>query len=463
MLLLSTRRLLLVSLLSGTCMPHTAFADPNADMAKQIEMMQKQIQQLQSQLDEMKKQATNTHTAATVPSPPAIAQAAALQPAAGKPASSDTKITLGPGPKIQTADGQYSFAVGGFAQMDSAWFDDDRRDYGDGTTFRRARLNVSGVIAKDWAYKFENDFAGNNSVVTDAYLEYNGFDHFTIKAGQFKEPFGMEQLTSDLHVTFLERASITTFTPDRNIGLQVATHGENWTAAIGGFGSNIGTSSTDDESHGATARLTYAPIADRDDDIYLHLGVAGSYRIPDQATDSFSYSSKPQTGVTSLSAVSTGNITSSDDRTLLGLEGAFVYGPFALKGEYMMADIDRTNGVADATLDGYYAEASYFITGETVNYNPEEGKFERVKVQHPFSLKDGTWGAWQVAARYGSIDLTDGSVSGGEMKDISLGIKWFPHERLRVVANYARIDTDATAPVANDDPNVWMLRTQFDF
>lgn len=473
-------RILLAALLSSAAIPAAALADPNADMAKQIESMQKQIQQLQAQLEEVKKSAASAKASAKAASADAnaakqasneAAKAASLQPAAGgktaaaTPAASDAKIVLGPGPKISTADGQYSFAVGGFAQFDAASFDDDRHDYGDGTILRRGRLNVSGVIAKDWAYKFENDFANNSSAVTDAFLQYNGLAPFSFTAGQFKEPFGMEELTSDLYVTFLERASLTAFVPDRNIGFAVATHGDNWSATVGGFGSNIGTNSTDDESHAVTARLTYAPIADKANDTFLHLGVAGTYRIPDQASDSFTFASKPLTGVTPTNAVSTGAITHVDNKEALGLEAAFVYGPFATQGEYMVTEVNRDAGFSDATFDGYYVETSYFITGEHLNYNPTTGKFDMVKVKHPLSLKDGGWGAWQIMARYGDLNLNDTSagITGGDMKDLTLGIKWFPHERIRVVGNYARINTDSHATTANDDPSVWMLRTQFDF
>src|SRR5690606_794783 len=121
---------------------------------------------------------------------------------------SDVKISMVPAPKFETADGAYSFKVGGFGQLDAGMFSNDRRDYPNGANIRRARINASGTIANDWGYKLEYDFSPNASsggaAITDAYVEYTGFKPVKLTLGQFKEPFSLEELTSDLFVTFME-------------------------------------------------------------------------------------------------------------------------------------------------------------------------------------------------------------------------------------------------------------------
>ena len=48
--------------------------------------------------------------------------------------------------------------------------------------------------------------------------------------------------------------------------------------------------------------------------------------------------------------------------------------------------------------------------GETRPY--KDGVFQRVKVKNPVVWsKGGGWGAWQLAARYDVLDLTDQAVS----------------------------------------------------
>lgn len=432
-------------------------------MQAQMETMQKEMGKLKSQIAQSKTQSAKTEKLEKK----TVKQADASK--ATKAPEKDVKITMDPAPKFETADGAYSFKIGGFAQIDAGIFDDDIRDRPDGTNVRRARLSASGTIANDFKYKIENDFAGNVSAITDAYLEYAGFKPVSITVGQFKEPFGLETLTSDLFTSFIERSVVNSFSPDRKIGAMVSTYGETapigfWTASLGGFGSGTSsTSSTDDEARDVTARLTWAPIADKTE--VLHFGVAGSHRIPDASSDSFSFSSRAENQMSSSSAdlsVNTGTITNVDNVNLLGLEAAGVYGPFSLQGEYVRAMVNRSSGV-EPNFNGYYAEASYFITGESRNYNASTGRFERVKPKWPLSISKGNYGAWQVMARYSNLDLNDKTFHGGELRDTTFGIKWLPNNYTMVTANYIISNTDNFSVTPNDDPKIWLLRTQFDF
>lgn len=435
-----------------------AHADDAAIMAE-LRAMRAEINSLKGEVKRLKGEASSAQKSA-------IEAKAAASSAAGKIVKSDKdlKISLSPGPKIETADGETVFRLGGFAQVDAGNVFDDMNDYSSGATVRRARINVSGTIAKDWNYKLENDFASNGSVLTDVFVEYNGLKPVSITIGQFKEPFGLETLTSDTFTTFIERASPTLFSPDRNIGLQLSTKGDSsigaYTAAIGGFGSGTGTASTDDEAKDIAARLTLAPIAEKDK--VLHFGIAGVHRIPDATSDQMRFSSRPETQiVNSEFAVDTGNITGIDNVNLLGLEAAGVWGSASLQGEYVIADIDRKGSTASSTLGGYYAEASYFLTGESRAY--KNGKFDRVSPKENFSLSKGGIGAWQVAARYSHLDLNDGPVTSGEMDNVTLALKWIPHPNVMFTLNYIMADTDSEAVVANDKPKALVLRSQFDF
>lgn len=441
-----------------------AYALDDAAVAEQLKAMQQQINALQAQVGALKRelaQANDKASSAQKSASEAKTKVAEKRPSSG----SDVKVSLSPGPKFETADGEYSFKVGGFAQVDAGVFDGDRRGYPDGTTLRRARLNASGTIAKIFNYKIENDFANNASALTDAFIEYAEFKPATLTIGQFKEPFGLETLTGDLFTSFTERASVVAFSPDRKIGAMLASSGDapigKWSAALGGFGDGTGVASTDDEAHDATGRLTWAAIADKTQ--ALHFGIAGSYRIPDSAGDAMTFSSRPESQLSnSLLAVNTGSITNINHVSLLGLEAAGVWGPASLQGEFVRAAVDRRNAV-DPAFDGYYIEGSYFLTGESRKYVAEQGKFDRVKPEWPFSLKEGHWGAWQAMARLSNLDLNDATVHGGEMKNVTLGVKWYPHANVAVLANYIRVNTDAYSVVPNDDPNIWVIRTQFDF
>ena len=120
---------------------------------------------------------------------------------------------------------------------------------------------------------------------------------------------------------------------------------------------------------------------------------------------------------------------------------------------------------ADPEFDGWYAQASYFLTGESRPYKGNVGNFDRVKPKSPFSLKNGGWGAWEVLARIDNLDLNDASsgVEGGEMTDITLGLNWYLRDNARLMFNYVDVNTDEKAVEADDDPKVMTVRAQWDF
>jgi phosphate-selective porin len=51
-------------------------------------------------------------------------------------------------------------------------------------------------------------------------------------------------------------------------------------------------------------------------------------------------------------------------------------------------------------------------------------------------------GAWELAARWSSIDLTDGAVQGGVMDILSLGLSWWLTPNFDVNLNYRYITND---------------------
>ncbi len=82
-------------------------------------------------------------------------------------------------------------------------------------------------------------------------------------------------------------------------------------------------------------------------------------------------------------------------------------------------------------FDGFYASASWFLTGESRSYDAAEGMFGRVIPNHPFDWGRGGWGAWEVAARYSQVDLDDAGVHGGRLGMWMLGANWYPHSHVK--------------------------------
>ncbi|MCF6355581.1 MAG: hypothetical protein L3J26_10870 [Candidatus Polarisedimenticolaceae bacterium] len=419
-----------------------------------IEEMQAQMNKLQQQLLVLQKQ-----------------MAAQQKEAKAAPAKLDSaKVSFRPGPKIESADGEYSMQIGGRVKFDATFFDDDKADHPDGTEIRSARLFVAGKLGKDWSYKFQNEFIGKSgdtpasydSKIKSAYIAYTGIDYVKIIMGQTKQPFGLEYQTSSRFTTFLERASLTSLLPGYGIGLGVSTYGKNWSFMGGLYGEDVGYSGDSDEGYSVTARATFAPI--KKEAKVLHFGIAGSYQVPGSDSDPVTFKSKAETHQASKYSAYTDKMYNVDDYTLLGLESAWVSGPLSLQGEYVIADVNRGSALSDPTFDGYYGQVSYFLTGESLNYLGKNGKFGRITPKSRFSLKNGGSGAWEIAMRYSNLDLNDGDITGGEMKNWTFALNWYPTPYFRLMANYIIVDTDSDAyQTPNDDPDIFALRTQVDF
>ena len=454
-----------LALLGSTALSTPALADAKderiAALESQMQMMMQEIQSLKSErVEEKQAQAImqqDLHEQLEEIEEKAAAQwASGLAPAAGN--ADDLKITMAPGPKITKGD--FEWQPFGRIHLDAAAFQDDKTDHPDGAEFRRARLGMKGKIAKDFGYKAEIDFANEGVAFKDVYVNYTGIDGVEIKAGSFKPAQGLEEMTSANYLTFIERSAPTSaFMPGEIIGLGASGHGENWSVAGGVFNDDAGVQSTADEALSVTGRLTFAPI--NDEDSTLHLGGSAAYREPDSATDTFDFDAKAENAVQSADSVSA-LITTANSATIYGAEIAGVFGPISAQGEYFHVGVDNNAG-ADSDLSGGYAQAAWTLTGERRPYKAGKGSFGRIVPDRPLDPSNGDWGAVELAARYSTIDLTDGPVSGGEMDSYTAGINWYLNKHFRLMANYIVADTDSSAVTADDDPQILLFRTQADF
>ncbi|HEY1066581.1 MAG TPA: porin, partial [Pirellulales bacterium] len=113
-------------------------------------------------------------------------------------------------------------------------------------------------------------------------------------------------------------------------------------------------------------------------------------------------------------------------------------------------------------------EALYFLTGEHREYNRKAGAFERVVPYENFFCLRGEEGllsgrgAWQVGARYSRLNLNDGSLQGGVIEDVTLGLNWFLNPNLKWQWNVVGTHRDSVAGV---DGTFYGLgsRVAFDF
>jgi phosphate-selective porin OprO and OprP len=281
-------------------------------------------------------------------------------------------------------------------------------------------------------------------MVKDAYIQYTDLPiHLTI--GNFKTYNSLEHIISANNITFMERSAfIEGFGIDRLIGVGANYNKEHFTLAAGIFGESVSSTPffsgfTGDENIAYAARGTVAPINRDVNGVNQVLHFGASVRQRDVGDDQpfLAYRARAADLFLANRFVNTGSIGESD--LFWGLEAAGVWGPVSVQGEYGQLEVDlpggsliRRNppppganpfiGVPDPTFDGWYGEASLFLTGETRPY--KEGKFERVKVKNPVTWSKGTgWGAWQIAGRYDVFNLRDTAFNNaGGCRNTSLGV-----------------------------------------
>jgi len=374
--------------------------DSVAQLEAQMRAMQEQMRDLQRQVQA------------------AQAASASAKSSTGEPL--DLKVKWKGAPELSSSDGKFKFKVRGRVMGDYEAIDQDKKITGEddinGVELRRARLGVEGVVFYDWKYKFEVDFAGDSSEIKDAYLAYANWAPTELSEIRFGNQYvynSLEQLTSSRFITFMERAAFEeAFFLDRQIGAGVLLGNDHWSFQTGYFGAAPGDQETFfDDTTAFSVRGTVAPI--NNDTTVVHLGA--SYRHRDAGTlrdtaasELFRYRAHAADFHLADRFVATPRIGEDDD--MFVLEGAFVYKSFSIQGEYAQLEANIPVSVAPGvspTYNGWYVDASWFITGEMRNYEADEGVFGRTKVKNPVFGGSGGWGAWQIAGRYDVLDVGD--------------------------------------------------------
>jgi phosphate-selective porin OprO/OprP len=332
---------------------------------------------------------------------------------------------------------------------------------------------------KVWKFKSDIDFADNEVAIKDLKLAYTGLKIFEeiktrITVGHQKQAFSRELQQSSNDNMYTERSMMNILNApvvDRAIGVNIAAHGRKWTAQTGVYGESISPNNTSkDEGWGVNGRATFNPILNNDNGIQklIHLGLAGNYReTSNSATNSrgairYKYETSH---MSNLYPIDTGTITTAKNLKMIGFEANGVYGPISVGGEFTQSWMDRNNGMSSLAFHGWYGEAALTLTGESRTY--KNGVFKRLKPKSTFSLANGGFGAWEIAARVGGINMNDGAYKGGSMKNFSFALNWYANENVRLMFGYDRIIDINNSPLISrtnggkpDGLNTFMFRTQ---
>ncbi|WP_088307651.1 OprO/OprP family phosphate-selective porin [Novosphingobium sp. B 225] len=534
---------LALALSAGWVLPAHAAASKDTEVARQLAEMRAALDALNQRVGTLEGDLANAKAradAAEARATSALAQADAAKaavaavPAASVTAKPATELTWDGAPKLATKDG-WTFKPRGRLHIDAGGVSAPGA-YTASTLgsmrarVRRARLGFEGTVPGGLGYKVEADLANGSVGFGDVWLTYTpGNAPVVLRIGNFETLNSMEQISSSNFNSFIERATFNdAFTNARRMGAALAYKSANndLRAEAGLFTGHSIDSSLDNNGWIGAARLVYAPQALGGQ---LHFGVNYQYRdfasnisggtstgtaMP--STNQLArYRARPNSQLTDVRFVDTGNFAASSDQ-LLGLEAMAVFKGLYLASEaqwvkakgYRAGDLatgaaafsggnSAVVPVSDPGFFGAYGEVGYFLTGETRGYKRGDGTWARTKVLNPIS-KGGS-GAFQIAARYEYLDLNDDALIGGATNNFTtgtsalaalnsrlgrggtqssylLGLNWYPSDYVRFLVNYghlsvtggplaALVDPASTLPV-NDRKygvNVLQTRMQIDF
>ena len=332
-------------------------------------------------------------------------------------------------------------------QYDWAMFDADVGALADASDLRRLRTGFVAKRGNDWELKVEHDF--NNNQWTDAYLRHGFSDHHGVRVGQFKQAFLLDELTSDRVSLFMEQGLPAAFGIARRLGGEYAYTAPNWSMTLGAYGQTLEGLNKGD---GIAGRLTWLPIASSQR--FLHLAVAAADERPDAGSARFS--TRPEAALSPLRFADTGNVPDVDGIRRIGVEAAWIDGPWMLQSEYVRGQFRRAQSqgidVSDFDGSGYYIEGSWFASGHGRGY--KNGVIDGPK------LADGR-SAWELGLRYSQVDLDDADVRGGVESNWTLGVTWWAHPNLRLIANAIAVDSRRRG--IDDDPRIVEFRVQLNY
>ena len=288
----------------------------------------------------------------------AVASPLAAQPPPGsvKPSGKEPTLTIG-----GLLQAQADFGDRG----DSRFTNDNDRFY-----LRRARLNAAGRFLEEFDFRLELDLAGSlaatsalRAQMTDGFINWNRLPHANVRVGQFKTPFGFEQLYGDPRLYTLERSLVNDrLTLSRQIGVQV--NGElldrRLTYAAGAFnGNGVNNNFNDDDRFLAVGRLAGVPWRGR------LLGKSASWGVGGNVFSSTD-ANVPQgaeLGFDSTPATADRDNVFNGERLGLGVDGQLLAGPFELWAEFLRVDWEPDNGRPRPEIEseGWYLQGSLYV------------------------------------------------------------------------------------------------------
>ncbi|AWI10162.1 OprO/OprP family phosphate-selective porin [Ereboglobus luteus] len=471
--------------------PSQAFADSRDEEIKQLRAMINALDQ-KLQVLEREQALRKGETAVTqqvAAQPAAASQAAPAQPSAESTAKAKV-IVDDKGFTLASADDSNRLRLRGLMQADSRWYGDGGAKGRDSFVLRRARVMLEGQFSNIFRFQFVPEYGGSSFTLMDANVAIDFAPSAQLKIGKFKAPFGLARLQSDAWAALTEPSFIAQIAPSRDIGVQLggSFFGGALDYQVGVFnGVGDGRSNQDntdsDDDKDVYARIFAHPFKSLKDSPLagLGIGIAGSHGRQNtrQGLTAGYRTSGQQTLFTYASDNGAGNYdtslpTHTGEIWRISPQAYYYYGPFGLLAEYVTSTTHvRPNAGQDAmriTNKAWQVTSGWVLTGENASY-------DGVTPARPFSVERGTWGAFELVARYDHIDvdndvfpiLANPAESATEAASWGVGLNWYLTRAVRFSVDYNQTDPKdsglaaPTGTVLKKGEKVILTRAQITF
>lgn len=414
------------------------------------------------------------------------------------------------------------------------------RDLSTGVVMRRAYIGVEGRAYRDFQYNFRLNIGGSDGglgsggavpagaatgtegdgILNQAFISYVGIPNWNFTIGVLEPTMGGEGSTSSGNLMFIERPEINNISSetfggsDSRRGIQIgysktdalwAGDNLNIIAVFSGArtGQAAGHGNGGDEQSQAYLRVSQRLWSDGPSNFQIGttLGtVLYSGNAAGGGSQSLRFRDRSQVRVDGTRLIDTGNIAAKTG-DLMSFDMGFNYENFFVGGEWSRFSADRQCGTVTAAgnalcltntsvidrpaFDGFYVEGSWILTGESRAYVPssvtnEAGGWGSPVPARPFSLDGDSFGAWEVVARFSSIDLnwrqtqtavTNGTaqrlagILGGKQDIVDIGLNWYLNRNVRLMTHFSWVSVEKgiVSNLGRDsqDFNVWATRLQF--
>lgn len=312
-------------------------------------------------------------------------------------------------------------------------------EFNSGANFSNLELDFSGGLGqKNITYSLVTKYnvKDKNLSIDDAYVTYGITDKFTVSVGQVLPGFSLESAASSKWIPFFTRSMPTyTLGTDLGLGVNVNKWDDQYTFVAAAMQPKQNSDPSDATSNGSyikrsdrwqtSTRFAYRPIFEGTN--ILQLGVSGYFMDDHSAYKQFK--SHGEIGARhNTELLNTGNIAASNHKAV-DFEIAGQNGPLYGEAEYVKVFVSRPNGGERLGFDGYHVLASYVLTGEAKTFKDYNGTFGQVQ---PACSK----GAWEIAAKYSSLNLNSKDIQGGKARNIAGSLVYYLNNNIKLAGEY---------------------------